>query len=189
MEIFDALSLSNVSYHENYNYVDNKNIQLRNKTHYYIDKITKTQAESNQYNVSVALIREFANVIFSFNKEKNDKEEQIALKFSLSNWVILVSPMVPHLAEELWKKIGYKESLVSEQSWPSADLKFISTDSINIVIQVNGKKKLVLKIPKDLTAEETKVLLMKKKDIKEIIGDNKIKKIIVVPNKILSIVI
>ena len=173
---------------ENYNYVDNKNIQLRNKTHYYIDKITKT-LDSFQYNVSVALIREFANVLFSFNKEKNDKEEQIALKFSLSNWVILVSPMVPHLAEELWKKIGYKESLVSEQSWPSADLKFISTDSINIVIQVNGKKKLVLKIPKDLTAEETKVLLMKKKDIKEIIGDNKIKKIIVVPNKILSIVI
>jgi leucyl-tRNA synthetase len=97
--------------------------------------------------------------------------------------------MVPHLAEELWKKIGYKESLVIEQSWPSANLQFISTDSINIVIQVNGKKKLVLKIPKDLTAEETKVLLMKKKEIIKIIGDNKIKKIIVVPNKILSIVI
>ena len=71
--------------------------------------------------------------------------------------------MVPHLAEELWKKIGYKKSLVSEQSWPSADLKFISTDSINIVIQVNGKEELVLKIPKDLTAEETKVLLMKRR--------------------------
>ena len=97
--------------------------------------------------------------------------------------------MVPHLAEELWKKIGYKESLVSEQSWPSANLQFISTDSINIVFQVNGKKKLVLKIPKNLTAEETKVLLMKKKEIIKIIGDNKIKKIIVVPNKILSIVI
>ena len=90
--------------------------------------------------------------------------------------------MVPHLAKSCGKR--YKESLVSEQSWPSADLKFISTDSINIVIQAK-KEKLVLKIPKDLTAEETKVLLMEKKDIKEIIGDNKIKKIIVVPNKIL----
>ena len=62
----------------------------------------------------------------------------------------------PHLAEELWKKIGYKKSLVSEQPWPKADLKFISYTNVNIVIQVNGKKKLVLKIPKDLTVEETK---------------------------------
>ena len=52
----------------------------------------------------------------------------IALKFSLTKWVILISPMTPHLAEELWKKIGYKKSLVSEQSWPTADLKFISND-------------------------------------------------------------
>ena len=86
------------------------------------------------------------------------------------------------------EKIGYKESLVSEQPWPTANLKFIRSDSVNIVIQINGKKKLVLKTPKDLTPEETKTLLMKKKDIKKIIGDNKIKKVIVVPNKILSIV-
>ena len=85
--------------------------------------------------------------------------------------------MTPHLAEELWKKIGYKQSLVSEQAWPKADLKFISDANVNIVIQVNGKKKLVLKIPKDLTVEETKDLLMEKDDIKEILGNNKIKKI------------
>ena len=81
----------------------------------------------------------------------------------------------------------YKEFLVSEQSWPKADLKFISTDSINIVIQVNGKKKLVLEIPKDLTVEETRVLIMKKeKDFKEIIETIKLKKVIIVPNKSLA---
>ena len=97
--------------------------------------------------------------------------------------------MVPHLAEELWKKIGYNKSLVSEQSWPKANLKFIRNSNVNIVIQVNGKKKLVLEIPKDLTAQETKDLLMKKNDIKELVGNNKIKKVITVPNKIFSIVI
>ena len=92
--------------------------------------------------------------------------------------------MTPHLAEELWKKIGYDESLVSDQTWPTANLNYINNDDVNIVIQVNGKKRLVLKIPKDLTIEETNNLLMKKEDIKKIIGDNKIKKIITVPNKI-----
>ena len=86
-----VLSLNSVPYHENYNYVDNKIHSLRNKTHYYIDKITKT-LDCFQYNVSVALIREYSNVIFSFNKEKNDKEEQIALKFSLTNGLFLFLP-------------------------------------------------------------------------------------------------
>ena len=67
--------------------------------------------------------------------------------------------------------------MVSEQVWPKANLKFISDANVNIVLQVNGKKKLVLKIPKDLSVEETKDLLMEKDDIKEILGNNKIKKL------------
>ena len=82
-----------------------------------------------------------------------------------------------------------KESLASLQPWPKADLKFLINTDVNIVIQINGKKKLVLKIAKDLTAEETKALLMEKEEVKEIVGNNKIKKVITVPNKIFSIVI
>jgi len=185
---FNSLPLNSTSYHENYNYTDKKNILLLEKTNYYIDKITKS-LDSFQYNVSVALIREYSNVFFSFNLNTTEKEELIAMKFSLTQWIILISPMTPHLAEELWKKIGYNESLVSEQTWPTANLSYINNDDVNIVVQVNGKKRLVLKIPKNLTVEETNNLLMKKEDIKKIVGANKIKKIITVPNKIFSIVI
>jgi leucyl-tRNA synthetase len=187
-KFFNSLPLNEVSYQENYTYEDKKNIHLREKTHYYIDRITKS-LDRFQYNVSVALIREYSNIFLSLDVNNTDEEQLIALKFSLTKWIILISPMTPHLAEELWKKIGYKKSLVSDQAWPKADLKFISDSNVNIVIQVNGKKKLVLKIPKDLTVEETKALLMEKDDIKEILGNNKIKKVITVPNKIFSIVI
>ena len=182
------MPLNEISYTENHAYVDKKNIHLIEKTHYYIDRITKS-LDRFQYNVSVALIREYSNIFLSLDANNTDEEQLIALKFSLTKWIILISPMTPHLAEELWKKIGYKNSLVSEQVWPKANLKFISDANVNIVIQVNGKKKLVLKIPKDLTVEETKDLLMEKDDIKEILGNNKIKKVITVPNKIFSIVI
>ena len=113
---FNSLPLNGTPYHENYNYTDKKNILLLEKTNYYIDKITKS-LDSFQYNVSVALIREYSNVFFSFNINTTEKEELIAMKFSLTQWIILISPMTPHLAEELWKKIGYDESLVSEQTW------------------------------------------------------------------------
>ncbi len=165
-----------------------KNVYLIEKTHFYIDRITKS-LDSFQYNVSVALIREYSNIFFAFEPDTKEKEQLIALKFALTKWVILISPVVPHIAEELWKKIGYKKSLVSEQAWPIADLNYIRKTTINIVIQVNGKKKLVLQVPKDLTAEETKRFLMEKEDLKAIIGSKKIKKTIIIPNKIFSIVV
>ena len=109
----------------------------------------------------------------SLDTNKINEEALIALKFTLSKWVILISPMIPHLAEELWKKLGYGPSLVSSQSWPKADLSYISNTNVNIVIQVNGKKKLVLTIPKGLGIDETKKLLIEKEAIKSIIADKK----------------
>ena len=97
--------------------------------------------------------------------------------------------MIPHLAEELWKKIGYSDTLVCQQKWPVSNLSYVNSTDVNLVIQINGKKKLVLNIEKNLNIEETKSLLMNKKNIKAMIGKNKIKKIIVVPNKICNIVI
>ena len=68
------MPLNEVPYHENYNYEDKKNIHLLEKTHYYIDKITKS-LDSFQYNVSVALIREYSNIFLSLDVNNTDEEE------------------------------------------------------------------------------------------------------------------
>ena len=125
----------------------------------------------------------------SFHLDKKSDEDFIALKFSLTKWIILVSPMIPHIAEELWKKIGYQDTLVCEQDWPKPNMSYTKRSEINIVVQVNGKKRLVCTIPKDLDEEETKRLMMKNENVKSIIKNSEIKKIIVVPNKIFSLVI
>ena len=96
--------------------------------------------------------------------------------------------MVPHLAEELWKKLGY-DTLVCFQKWPIAQLKYIQNKNTNIVVQVNGKKKLVLSVPKDLTENQTQDLLMKREDVKSLVGDRKVRKIFIVPNRIFSLVL
>ena len=97
--------------------------------------------------------------------------------------------MTPHLAEELWKKLGYKDTLVIEEKWPVANFDYIKNTRINIVVQVNGKKKLILNIPKDLSIQQTQDLLLKREDVQSLIGKSRVKKVIVVPNRIFSLVI
>ena len=186
-KFFDNLELKRVPFIEDYNYTLDKDKNLISNTHLYIDKVTNS-LEKFQYNVAVAQIREFSNLFLSYKVKTESKETLIAFKFSLTKWVILISPMVPHLAEELWKKLGY-DTLVCFQKWPIAKLKYIQNKNINIVVQVNGKKKLVLSIPKDLTENQTQDLLMKREDVKSLVGDRKVRKIFIVPNRIFSLVL
>ena len=137
----------------------------------------------------VAQIREFSNIFLSFDIVEENKEKLIAIKFALTKWIILISPMVPHFAEELWKKLGYKNTLVIEEKWPVAKMRYIKNTNVNIVVQINGKKKLILNIPKDLSIQETQELLLKRNEVKSLIGKHEIIKVIVVPNKIFSLVI
>ena len=125
----------------------------------------------------------------SYEASNEDSEGLIAIKFSLTKWIILISPMIPHLAEELWKILGYEKTLVTSQKWPKANLNYIKNTNANIVVQINGKKKLVLNIPKNLNKKQTQELLMKREDVKTLIGNRDIKKTFVVPNKIFSLVI
>ena len=100
----------------------------------------------------------------------------------------MMSPLVPHLAEELWQLLGYK-SLVSEQKWPKYKNEFLKEENVNLIVQVNGKKKLVINIKKGLTKEQTERIVLENSNIIKIIESNKYKKIVVVPNRVVNIVI
>ena len=162
---------------------ENDNIlDLRKQLHFYIEKVTKS-LDNFQYNVAVALLREFANYLFTFKPKYNK-----TLHEALSNWVIMMSPLVPHLAEELWQLLGYK-SLVSEQKWPIYENKFLTEDNINLIVQINGKKKLVINIKKGLTKEQTEKIVLENSAIIKIIEKNNYKKIIIIPDRVVNLVI
>ena len=162
---------------------ENDNIlDLRKQLHFYIEKVTKS-LDNFQYNVAVASLREFANYLFTFKPKYNK-----TLHEALSNWVIMMSPLVPHLAEELWQLLGYK-SLVSEQKWPIYENKFLTEDNINLIVQINGKKKLVINIKKGLTKEQTEKIVLENSAIIKIIEKNNYKKIIIIPDRVVNLVI
>ena len=157
-------------------------LDLRKQLHFCIEKVTKS-LDSFQYNVAVASLREFANYFFTLNPKDNNK-----LHEALSKWVIMMSPLAPHLAEELWQLLGYK-SLVSEQKWPKYEDKFLIEKNINLIVQINGKKKLVMNIKKGLTKEQTERIVLENSTIIKIIESNNYKKIIIVPDRVVNLVI
>ena len=158
---------------------------IKKITHKILKDVT-ISIETFQMNVAVAKIYELTNFISTFEPDNNN--DKYALRESLVILIRILEPMIPHIAEECWSIIGGKK-LLSDQSWPIFNEKYIQDDMVQIVIQVNGKKRAILEIEND--SEQDKVI-NKLKNIEniQILKDlNDVKKIIFVKNKILNIVI
>lgn len=102
--------------------------------------------------------------------------------------LILISPYAPHISEELWNRIGHKES-ISLEKFPICQEKFLINDSFNYPISFNGKMRLNIELPANLTIKEIEKEVMNRADVKKYLEDKAPKKIIIVPNKIVNIVI
>ena len=181
---FNKLKFNEKDIDKNTSPENNNSSDLMKQLHLCIEKVTKS-LDNFQYNVAVASLREFANYFFSL--KPNDNNNSI-LHEALSNWVIMISPLAPHLAEELWKLLGYK-NLVSEQKWPKYENKFLTEENINLIVQINGKKKLIINIKKGLTKEQTERIVLENRAIIKIIESNNYKKIIIVPDRVVNLVI
>jgi leucyl-tRNA synthetase len=102
--------------------------------------------------------------------------------------LILISPYAPHISEELWNRIGHKES-ISLEKFPICQEEFLINDSFNYPISFNGKMRLNIELPANLTIKEIEKEIMNRADVKKYLEDKTPKKIIIVPNKIVNIVI
>ena len=181
---FKKLNLNKLDISETTSNEKERSSELVKKLHFCIEKVTKS-LDNFQYNVAVAALREFANYLFTL-KPKN--YNNTTFREALSKWVIMISPLAPHLAEELWKILGYK-NLVAEQNWPNYENKFLIEKNINLIIQVNGKKKLVINIKKGLTKELTEKCVLENAVVKETLKNKNYKKIIIVPDRVVNLVI
>jgi leucyl-tRNA synthetase len=102
--------------------------------------------------------------------------------------LIILSPFAPHLCEELWEKIGEKPSIFN-QKWPDYDEKYLIQDRIDWVIQINGKIRERVQGSIDLIGEEAEKFALTSGRIPELIDGKQIRKIIVVPKKLINIVV
>ncbi len=103
-------------------------------------------------------------------------------------FLILLSPFAPHMAEELWEKIGNQESILKE-NWPKYNSKILSEEQINLIIQVNGRVRDTIKINRGISQENAVKLAEQSNKVKNFINRQEIKKVIFVPDKVLNLVV
>lgn len=150
-----------------------------------IKRVTEDIESEFHFNTAIAAIMELVNEIYKY-EGREDKGNLWVLKEPLETVVLLLSPMVPHIAEELWEVLGKKVSIF-DTPWLEYDKEAIKEEEMVIVIQVNGKLRGKIILPVDCQEEEIKNLALK--EVEEKIKDKQIKKVILVPGKLVNIVV
>ena len=142
--------------------------------------------ETLRFNRAVALIYEFTNILGS-NIGKSDDGLDWALKEGTGFLVHMFNPMMPHLAEECWARLGYN-TLLAESPWPDVNQALLVDEMIKIAVQVNGKRRDELEIARDAAKEDVEAAALKLDNVVRALEGREIKKVIVVPQRIVNIV-
>jgi leucyl-tRNA synthetase len=160
---------------------------LRQKTHKTVKKVTE-DIERFHFNTAISAIMELVNEIYvSEIKDRTDEMSRRVVREAIEAVVVLLSPFVPHFAEELWEALGNRESIVKTQ-WPDYDPEAVLEDEILIVIQVNGRLRDRMTIPASYGEEEVKTWALKSERIRKLVEGKEIKRVILIPRKLVNIV-
>ena len=145
--------------------------------------------EKLRFNTAVAQIYELANALSVRLQAAGtqSKDVRYALREAAELLARIAAPMVPHLAEECWAMLGHN-TLIAEAPWPKADQALLVEDTITIAVQVNGKRRDELTIARDAAKEDIEAAALKLDNVVRAIGGRKIKKVVVVPQRIVNVV-
>lgn len=167
--------------------------ELRRMTHITIRRVTEDIEKRTQFNTAIAAIMELVNHLYLFKewKEKQnetDKSAYAVVRESLEALILMLSPFAPHITQEMAVMLNFSDAL-DEAEWPSFKEELTQTDEILIVLQVNGKVRQKIQVESGISDEELKSLSLKEPRIQEWTQNKEVKKIIVVPKKLVNIVV
>ncbi|MDA7946417.1 MAG: leucine--tRNA ligase [Hyphomicrobiaceae bacterium] len=161
-------------------------LALRRATHKALHEVSK-DIEALRFNRAVAHIYEFANVLSGLS-ENSDDDFTWALREALETMIVLFGPMMPHLGEECWKALGASDVLLTETPWPKVESDLLVEDTVTIAVQVNGKRRDELTVARDAPKEDIEAAALRLENVLRAIEGRDIKKVIVVPQRIVNVV-
>jgi leucyl-tRNA synthetase len=159
--------------------------QLRRVTHQTIIRVERNIAEF-KFNTMISALMEFTNALYKARDA--GLASTPAWAEAIEVILLLMAPVAPHIAEELWSRSGRGYS-VHQQPWPTADQAMAAEDEIEVVLQVNGKVRDKLTVPVGAGEDQLRSLAMESDRVRGHIGDKAIRKVIVVPGKLVNVVV
>ncbi|MEK9928602.1 MAG: class I tRNA ligase family protein, partial [Halieaceae bacterium] len=157
---------------------------LRRKTHETISKVNDDYGRRQTFNTAIAAVMELCNEVSKF-KVENDTDRYV-VREALDAALLMLCPIVPHVADHLWQQIHGANIL--DKPWPLVDEAALGRDELEIVVQVNGKVRAKLIVAADTTKEELERTALEHENVQRFIEGQSVRKVIVVPNKLVNIV-
>ncbi len=161
-------------------------LDLRRKTHQTIAKVSDDIGRRYKFNTAVAATMELLNAVTRFDDAS--PAGRAVVQEVLESIVLLLAPIVPHICHELWQQLGHDSALLVA-AWPAADEAALVQDTIEIVVQVNGKLRARISVAADADAEEVKKLALADENVQRFIADKAIRKTILVPGRLVNVVV
>ncbi|MDI3480463.1 MAG: leucyl-tRNA synthetase [Tepidanaerobacteraceae bacterium] len=157
---------------------------VRRLVHKTIKKVTLDISERFNFNTAISAIMEMVNGLYA---AKEQEISGVVLKEAVESLLLLLAPFAPHITEELWSRMGKKQS-IHLMPWPKYSEEAIAEEEVEIVVQVNGKLKFKISLPAGISDEEVKRQVLDSEKLKPHIQGKNIMRVIIVPGKLVNIV-
>jgi leucyl-tRNA synthetase len=159
---------------------------VRRQVHQTIQKVSHDMGERIIFNTAIAANMELVNTLAKFTD--NSDNGKAVRQEALEAIVLMLAPMVPHICHQLWLDLGHEQAVVSA-SWPQVDSSALEQDTIELVIQVNGKLRSKISVSATATTDEVQTMALNDEQALRFIDGKSIRKVIVVPKKLVNIVV
>jgi len=161
--------------------------ELYKKTHQTISKVTSDIEERFHFNTAISAVMELVNMMYTIEITEYVPEKAGVIRFAIETVTLLLSPIVPHFAEELWEVLGHNTSVLLSP-WPVYREDALTEDDLLVVVQVNGKLRSKFNIGPDADDDAIKERAMLDANVGKFIQGRQVKKVIVVKKKLVNIV-
>ncbi len=159
------------------------------KAHQTIEKVTRDIEDRFHFNTAISAVMELVNQLYTIDPPQNpDPRAAAVMRHSMETVVLLLSPIVPHFAEEIWQALGRSQSIVLS-AWPQYRQDALVKEQVTIVVQVNGKLRSRFDVPAQTDRKVLERMALDDEKVQKFITGRSIRKVIVVPEKLVNIVI
>jgi leucyl-tRNA synthetase len=160
--------------------------ELRRAVHQTLEKVSDDIGRRYTFNTAIAAAMELLNRISKY--AGTDDQDRAVIQEALDMIVRVLSPIVPHICHRLWHVLGHEASVVDE-AWPVVDADALRSDHVQIIVQVNGKLRARLQLPAAASKEQIEAAALADENVQRFVVDKPIRKIIVVPGKLVNVVV
>ena len=166
--------------------LDARQKDLRRLVHDTIAKVSDDIGRRYTFNTAIAAVMELLNAVAKY--ELRDAQDRSLIHEAIESSVLILSPIVPHICHVLWQELGNKTA-IADESWPTADAQARIAESVEIVVQVNGKLRARLTVAAGASEQALQDAALQDVKVKRFVDGREIRKVIVVPGKLVNVVV